>query len=190
MIEVNKKIVLIIIILALATAIIYISIQYWGYRSDIKNLPLTDKNKEKPLLDENGLLLNNTASNSSGIATGAASVVKNTASKKTVAKQVATTTPTPVPTLTYADAVKKFREAGYLFQFLNCKSTPGSLIMKVGKEFMIDNRDGVKRKIGIFSLSSYDVDPYSFIIIKAPQTPGQYYLTCDGGGAGSISVQQ
>lgn len=88
----------------------------------------------------------------------------------------------------YIDALKIYKTSGYYFQFLKCHGQPGSLTIKKGKKFMLDNRDSVSHKIA-FTGQSYRIGGYGFAIATAPLKPGTYFITCDGGGAASILVQ-
>lgn len=116
-----------------------------------------------------------------GTTTDAAQASKTSTSKKT--------TKTNTTVLTYAEALNIYKGSGYFFQFVNCHGSPGSLTMKVGTKFMIDNRDSVARTIVIQGATSYKVPAYNFTIAIAPQNPGLYYITCNGGGAARITVQ-
>jgi hypothetical protein len=67
---------------------------------------------------------------------------------------------------------------------------PGSMTMKTGTKFMLDNRDSVARTIAIEGGQSYSLSAYGFKIATAPSKEGTYYITCDKGGAASITVQR
>ncbi len=108
---------------------------------------------------------------------------KNTNSAKTA--------PLPLSaTQRYLDAIKIYKTSGYYFQFVSCHGMPGSLTLKKGKKFMLDNRDAVSHKIAIVGGQSFAIGGYNFAIATAPYTAGTHYITCDGGGAASILVQQ
>lgn len=89
----------------------------------------------------------------------------------------------------YLDAIRVYKSVGYYFQFVSCHGSPGSLTLKKGKKFMLDNRDSVSRKIAVQGGQSFQIKPYDFAIATAPSTLGTHYITCDGGGAASIVVQ-
>ena len=89
----------------------------------------------------------------------------------------------------YLDAIKIYKNTGYYFQFVDCHGAPGSLVMKKGKKFMLDNRDDRTRKIAIVGGQSFQISAYNFAIATAPSALGLHYITCDGGGAASILVQ-
>lgn len=55
---------------------------------------------------------------------------------------------------------------------------------------MLDNRDNATRKIAVQGGQTFQVKAYDFAIATAPSTLGTHYITCDGGGAASIVVQQ
>lgn len=90
----------------------------------------------------------------------------------------------------YLDAIKVYKSVGYYFQFVSCQGLPGSLTLKAGKKFMLDNRDAVTHKIAVQGGQSFQVGAYNFAIATAPYTIGTHYITCDGGGAASILVQK
>ena len=53
---------------------------------------------------------------------------------------------------------------------------------------MIDNRDSISRKY-VISNQQYQVAPYGFVVATTPSTAGTYYITCNGGGAAVLNVQ-
>lgn len=93
--------------------------------------------------------------------------------------------------LKYDDALALY--AGRLFQFTSCVAgpppviSPGSLSIKQGAKYMIDNRDKTAHTIRVGS-TPYLLAAQSFRIISAP-TKGTYNITCDGGGAAQLQVQ-
>ena len=89
---------------------------------------------------------------------------------------------------TYQDALKIYSTSGYRFQFSNCQASPGALIMKVRTKFMLDNRDAVLRTITV-GQQKFAIGAYGYVIATAPSTIGTHYLTCNGGGTATISVQ-
>lgn len=89
----------------------------------------------------------------------------------------------------YLDAIRVYKSVGYYFQFVDCHGSPGSLTLKKGKKFMLDNRDNVTRKIAVQGGQTFQVGAYNFAIATAPSTVGTHFITCDGGGAASILVQ-
>jgi hypothetical protein len=116
----------------------------------------------------------------------------STASSTAVAKNVTPvkTSPTPLSaTQKYLDAIRIYKNPGYYFQFVDCHGLPGTLTMKKGKKFMLDNRDAKSRRIAISGGQSFKIGPYNFAIATAPTQPGTHYITCDGGGAATIVVQ-
>ena len=90
----------------------------------------------------------------------------------------------------YLDAIRVYKSVGYYFQFVDCHGSPGALTLKKGKKFMLDNRDNATHKIAVQGGQSFQVGAYNFAIATAPSTLGTHYITCDGGGAASIVVQQ
>jgi hypothetical protein len=102
-------------------------------------------------------------------------------------------TPAKAPlsaTKAYLDAIKIYKTTGYYFQFVDCHGAPGTLTLKAGKKFMLDNRDGVARKIAITGGQSFNIGAYGFAVATAPSKIGIHYITCNGGGAASITVQK
>lgn len=89
----------------------------------------------------------------------------------------------------YLDALKTYKTVGYYFQFVDCHGLPGTLTMKKGKKFMLDNRDAKGRRIAISGGQSFKIGAYNFAIATAPSKAGTHYITCDGGGAATIVVQ-
>ena len=87
----------------------------------------------------------------------------------------------------YVEALAKYRSSGAYFQIVNCRGTPGTMTLKRGVVFMVDNRDNADHRIGVGN-RSYDLGPYGFIIVSAA-TAGISNITCDGGGAAQIRVQ-
>ena len=90
-------------------------------------------------------------------------------------------------TLKYMDALKIYRASGYYFQFENCHGQPGSLIMKKGTKFMLDNRD-VESHLISWGGHNYRLGSYSFVISTADKV-GKFNITCDTGGAAQITVK-
>lgn len=93
-----------------------------------------------------------------------------------------------VATKDYGAAVGVYGKSGYRFQFSNCSGNPGTLTMKVGTKFMIDNRDNISHKISI-GTKSYQLAAYDYAIVTI-QKVGKFNITCDGGGSASVWVQK
>ncbi len=88
----------------------------------------------------------------------------------------------------FGQAYNTYATSGYRFEFVGCSGTPGSLSMKQGTKFMLDNRDNASHKI-VVAGATYNVGPYGYAIATAT-TLGKYNITCDGKGAASINVQK
>ncbi len=88
----------------------------------------------------------------------------------------------------YPTKALPYIENGYRFQFSNCRGTPGSLVVKAGKYFLFDNRDAKSHTIAVAG-QSYSVGAYG-AAVAAVWKPGTYNITCDGGGAASLTVQK
>lgn len=82
----------------------------------------------------------------------------------------------------------------FRFQFKDCRGigeppgVGGSMVLKKGTKLMLDNRDKVAHTIA-FKGVSVRIGPENFAIVT-PNTLGIYNVTCDGGGAASLNVQQ
>lgn len=123
--------------------------------------------------------------------TAEVSAVQTTTIKVPAAGSIKPSTKAPLSaTKAYLDALKIYKTTGYYFQFVDCHGAPGTLTLKAGKKFMLDNRDGVARKIAIQGGQSFNVGAYGFAIATAPSKIGTHYITCNGGGAASILVQK
>jgi hypothetical protein len=114
---------------------------------------------------------------------------QSTKNTTTSAKKSSSSTSLPA-TKSYLDALKIYKTSGYYFQFVDCHGSPGSFTLKAGKKFMLDNRDPVARKIAITGVQTFNIRAYNFAIATAPSIPGDYYITCNGGGAAKIIVQK
>jgi hypothetical protein len=86
----------------------------------------------------------------------------------------------------YTDALNTYRTAATYYQFVGCKGSPGNMVLKQGKYFMLDNRDKVAHTIKVGDVA-YSVPAEGFRIAKAIST-GENLITCDGGGAARINV--
>lgn len=111
---------------------------------------------------------------------------------ETTTPPTATTTITPPKgALTYEDALALY--VGKRYQFDNCTAgppivSPGSLSLKIGSKFMLDNRDTDAHTIKV-GTQSYRISKNGFAIATAPSTRGTYNITCDGGGQAQLLVQ-
>ncbi len=132
--------------------------------------------------------LTNMASENSFTTSTSTTVPASTAPKKTITP-VKTTPPPLSATQKYLDAIRMYKNVGYYFQFVDCHGLPGTLTLKKGKKFMLDNRDAKSHKIAIVGGQSFTIGAYNFAVATAPSTAGTHYITCDGGGAASITVQ-
>lgn len=90
--------------------------------------------------------------------------------------------------LSYTKAISIYRTSGAYYAFVACHGTPGTMTMKQGTKFMLDNRDAVSRTIAI-GWNTYKLAPYSFAIATAPAA-GSYFVTCDKGGAAQLVTQK
>lgn len=76
----------------------------------------------------------------------------------------------------------------YAFQFDDCHGTPGQQIMKVGSRILLDNRDPETITIA-FAGRSYRIGAYKSITVTALKV-GTHQVTCDGGGAAIIIIEE
>lgn len=89
----------------------------------------------------------------------------------------------------YIDSLNHYRSLGAYLQLLSCHGNPGRISMKRQVQFMVDNQDVQAHVVGVGSIS-YRLAARGFAIVSAPDKAGEYYVTCDGGGAALLSVQQ
>ncbi len=110
-----------------------------------------------------------------------------------VVKENTTTTPpkavTPPVDNSYATAIKTYK---YRLQFVKCHGTSsiqnnGTLTVKKNAKFMLDNRDSVKHSIALAG-QTHGVAGYKWVITSIAKS-GTYNVTCDGGGAATIIVE-
>lgn len=92
------------------------------------------------------------------------------------------------PSGTYPKIALPYVESGYRFQFSGCHGTPGSLVVKAGKYFLLDNRDAKAITIAVAG-QSYKIGAYS-AAVAAVWKVGTHQITCNGGGAASLTVQK
>jgi hypothetical protein len=88
----------------------------------------------------------------------------------------------------YPKVALPYIESGYRFQFSGCRGTPGSLVVKRGKYVLFDNRDAKAHTITVAG-QSYTVGGYG-AVVAAVWKVGTHQITCDGGGAAQLIVQQ
>jgi len=78
-------------------------------------------------------------------------------------------------------------ESGYRFQFADCHGNPGTLTVKRGKYFLLDNRDESAVTIAVAG-QTYKIGAYS-AAVAAVWKVGTHQITCNGGGAASLTVE-
>lgn len=88
----------------------------------------------------------------------------------------------------YVDMIAKF--GGNRFQFSqNCTQvTPSSFALKLGKQFMVDNRDA-KAHVFSFAGQKYSVPDYGYAIVTASKL-GDQSVFCDGVQRAKVNVQK
>lgn len=84
----------------------------------------------------------------------------------------------PVTTLSYGDALVKYKDARIQLN-QNCQATPTNVTYKNNSYLMIDNRASVSRTVKVGS--TFPVKAYSFKIVKLSSTvlPVTWYVDCD-----------
>lgn len=110
---------------------------------------------------------------------------KTTATKTITAVKKPTTSAGSAPK-SYTDALAIYRTSGYYFQFVKCSGNPGSLIVKKGKKYMLDNRDAVSHRF-VVGGRAYTIGGYGYLILTADRV-GTHNVTCDGGGSATVKV--
>lgn len=96
---------------------------------------------------------------------------------------------TPKTGSAYEQAIETYQ---YRMQFVNCRGSAGlpgagTLVVKKNVKFMLDNRDK-KAHTFVFASRSYKVGGEQWLIQSIAKA-GKYNITCDGGGAGTIQVE-
>lgn len=91
-----------------------------------------------------------------------------------------------VATKGYSAALNVYGQAGWRFQFVNCGGSPGTMSVKRGNKFMLDNRDNTTHHFKIGN-SAYTLRAYEFAIVTAIKT-GKHQITCDGGGSATVYI--
>jgi len=173
------------VIFALVILFIIFALVYGANRSA--------KNQEK-LAQDMDLSFLNVTTTSGGLTTAqtlekSASVSGTSAVTKTVTAKTTKTTATSLSAApTYLKTLNVYRTSGYYFQFVNCSGSPGSLLMKKGVKFMMDNRDKKAHKFVVMG-KTYLLGAYGYTIVTADKI-GKHFITCDGGGAAQITVVQ
>lgn len=134
------------------------------------------------------MLENGTVSSLTG--TQRADLPSPTTPDETPAAEPAPTTPAKPGSASsnYEKALNEYRAKGAYFQFVNCAGNPGSLTLKRGTVFMLDNRDNKAHTIKVGKVA-YSVAAYGYKLVN-PQTLGVNQITCDGGGAATVNVQR
>ena len=118
----------------------------------------------------------------------------NGAAIATSSEAQATTSPTAksgslpktTSSLTYTKAMELYGN-GFRFQFSDCHGNPGQMSIRQGVKFMLDNRDNKAHTIVIKS-QTFRIPAYGFAIATAKEL-GTYNITCDGGGAAELNVE-
>jgi len=114
-------------------------------------------------------------------------IVTTTVATKNATKVSTEINTTTVETEDYGAAFNIYEKSGYRLQFVGCSGNPGYMTMKLGVTFMIDNRDNESHEIAIAS-NIYKLDAYDFAIVTI-QKAGDFNITCDGGGAAHVLIQ-
>ena len=173
----NKKIAIAVGVVVLAAIVIYFTVLKKPATSP-EGVNVTDEQ----VLEE----ADQTAT--STLDTSVTSTTATTSAKSTTQTTVKTTTKAPgAATLSYTTALKTYSASGYRFQVNNGRVSPGSMIIKRGKTFMIDNRDSKAHTVKVGS-TSYRIAAYGFVIATA-KTVGTNYIMVDGINAAKVEVE-
>ena len=164
-------------LLAIAAAIIIAIAGYALSQSTSKNGGLSDGNGA---VSEPGA----TAGDST-VPTPNSDTTTTTGTTGTTAKPPAGNT---AVTQSYADAYKIYAASGFRYQFVNCSGDPGSMVVKTGQKFMMDNRDNKSHKF-VVQGKAITIGNYGFAVITAGKV-GTSKITCDGGGAADLIVSR
>jgi hypothetical protein len=122
------------------------------------------------------------------------STVKNTST--VLAKPAPVKSPTKAPPKTtapqsastaYVNALNIYQKSGYYFQLVKCTLNPGTMTLKKGVKYMLDNRNAETHTLAI-GTKRVVLSGYNFAIVTA-DTVGTHNITCDGGGTGKLVVQ-
>lgn len=89
--------------------------------------------------------------------------------------------------LDYSEALNKYSKSGYRIQIIDCRATPGTMTVKKGNTFMIDNRDAVSRKITV-GTTVYNIKGYGFVIARA-KVLGLNYIKCNNNRTATLNVE-
>lgn len=84
----------------------------------------------------------------------------------------------------YGAAVNKYP---YRIQFSQCHGTPGTLNVKKGTIVMLDNRDAVAHTIKA-DKQTFKIAGYDYALMRTSSVSNTN-ITCDGGGAAVLNVQ-
>ncbi len=92
---------------------------------------------------------------------------------------------TPADQASYQKAVSTYQ---YRFQLDNCHGTPGSISLKSGVKFMVENKDDAAHKIAVAG-QTFQTKAFGFFVTSVTKA-GTYPITCDGGGAAQLIVEK
>ena len=158
----NKNVLLVIIVIVILLAIGYVFSRQSNNVTDQNNNPQTSHNTDR---SENATTTPHT---------------KTTQSPQATAKK-----------LNYGEAVNTYK---YRFQFSQCHGTPGTISVKKGAPVMLDNRDAVAHTIKANG-QSFKIAGYNYALIYPTQATQNNIdlslsnVTCDGGGAATLNVE-
>lgn len=101
-----------------------------------------------------------------------------------------TRVPRPLtPSARYQQAITTYGDQGnrHIIQLdETCHGVPGTLLIKQGLNFMIDNRSELEISVR-YEDQSFNILPWDFRIVTT-QIPGKHFITCEGGGAAEVTV--
>jgi plastocyanin len=116
---------------------------------------------------------------------GSQPVTQNNPPAGTAATSTPTSTPTTGKNLSYGDAVKAYPNR---FQFVGCKGTPASMVVKKGTSVMLDNRDTASHTIKADG-QTFSLGKYGFAILHTSIVENAT-VTCDGKNSVTLNVEK
>ncbi|MCX6782141.1 MAG: hypothetical protein NTW66_03450 [Candidatus Magasanikbacteria bacterium] len=172
---------LIAIVVAVVAIVIF---GYFIFSSKKESIPANIGQQSGDITGEQQPVSSTADTTTSTTSTAATSTTKST----TQTKKTTTTKAPGAVTLSYTNALKTYSASGYRFQIINGRASPGTMIVKQGKTFMLDNRDGKSHSVKV-GTASYSIGAYGFVIATA-RTLGTNYIMVDGISSSKIEVEK
>jgi len=86
----------------------------------------------------------------------------------------------------YQTELRKHQTLKSLLQFSGCAVSPPVIGMQAGTTLMLENRDGMERKITV-GTQTFDILPFDFVIVPMEKT-GTFEVTCGGKSTAFVQV--